>query len=94
MASDAKDKGPISLLEDKKKATLTPVVKKRETSVTAQGEGTSAIPIAALEPRASILRSPSVVEKILGGVIPPTDKEKMEKPTLDQVVTKFFHIVD
>ena len=36
-----------------------------------------------LEPKASILGSPSIAEKILRGVIPPADKEKVEKLTLD-----------
>ena len=40
-----------------------------------------------------MLGSSSVVEKILGGVIPPSDKENVDKLTLDQVVTKFFHVV-
>ncbi|GFZ00366.1 ankyrin repeat-containing 2B [Actinidia rufa] len=32
-------------------------------------------------------------EKILAGVILPADKEKVDKLSFDQVVTKFFHIV-
>ncbi|GFS31359.1 hypothetical protein Acr_00g0016890 [Actinidia rufa] len=38
-------------------------------------------------------RSPSVVEKLLRGMIPPTDKEKMDKLTLDQTATKLFHVI-
>ena len=57
------------------------------------GEGTSASPGTALEPRASMLRSPSTEEKLLEGMIPPLDKEEVEKLDLDQVVSKFFHIV-
>ena len=67
---------------------------KWETSAATPGEGTSANPGIVMGHKASMLGSPSMVEKILEGVIPPTDKEKMKKPTLDQVVTKFFHIVD
>ena len=40
-----------------------------------------------------MLGSPSVVEKILAGVILPADNEKVDKLSLDQVVTKFFHII-
>ncbi|GFS40236.1 hypothetical protein Acr_00g0067310 [Actinidia rufa] len=42
---------------------------------------------------ASIILSPSVAKKILRGVIPPADKEKVEKLTLDQTATKLFHII-
>ena len=41
-----------------------------------------------------MLESPFMVEKIMGGVIPLTDKEKVDKLSLDQVVMKFFHIAD
>ena len=56
-------------------------------------EGTSTKPNNALELKASMLRSPSVVEKILVRMILPANKEKVDKLFLDQVVTKFFHIV-
>ena len=93
MTSNAKKKGSILPPKDKKRATLTQATKKWETSATAPGEGTSANFGAVLGPRASMLGSPSVVENILGEVIPPFDKENMDKLTLDQVVTKFFHMV-
>ncbi|GFZ16041.1 hypothetical protein Acr_25g0004500 [Actinidia rufa] len=44
-------------------------------------------------PTASMLGSPSVAEKFLRGVISPADKEKVEKLTLDQTATKFFHVI-
>ncbi|GFS38938.1 hypothetical protein Acr_00g0060360 [Actinidia rufa] len=36
---------------------------------------------------------PSVVERLLRGVIFPADKEKVEKLTLDQTATKLFHVI-
>ena len=93
MASNPKKKGPISPSQDKKRVTLTQAANKGETSAAAPGEGTSANPGAILGPRASILGSPSMAKKLLGGVISPSDKEKEDKLSLDQVVTKFFHIV-
>ena len=38
------------------------------------------------------MASASVVEKILIEVILPADKKKVDKLSLDQVITKFFHI--
>ena len=88
MAFDANKKGSISLPKDKKKA-----MNKGETSTIAPDEGTLAKFGVVLGPRASMLGSPSVIEKILGGVIPHVDKEKVDKLTLDQVVMNFFHII-
>ncbi|GFS36288.1 hypothetical protein Acr_00g0045150 [Actinidia rufa] len=42
---------------------------------------------------ASMYASPSMAEKILFGVILPANKEKVKKPSLDQVVTISFHIL-
>ncbi|GFY92797.1 hypothetical protein Acr_08g0011930 [Actinidia rufa] len=42
----------------------------------------------------SVYASPSVAEKIFSGVILPVDREKVNKLSLDQVVTKFFHVLD
>ena len=83
---------------DKKKATwrfrTTPVEAiNTSTTIVVVREGTSDSPGTALRPMATILRSPSMVEKILGGVIPPADKENVKKSTQDQVVMKFFHII-
>ena len=47
-----------------------------------------------LGPRTSIMLSPSVAEKILQGVIPLADKEKVEKLTLDHTATRLFHIIN
>ena len=57
------------------------------------GEGTSANPVAALGPRAIMLRSSAMAKKLLKAVIPPFDKKEVEKLELDQVVSKFFHII-
>ncbi|GFY86849.1 hypothetical protein Acr_05g0004880 [Actinidia rufa] len=43
----------------------------------------------ALGPQASVMASAATAEKILAGVILPADKEKVDKLTFDQVVTKF-----
>ncbi|GFZ04575.1 hypothetical protein Acr_17g0001470 [Actinidia rufa] len=45
----------------------------------------------ALGPQASVMASAATAEKILAGVILPADKEKVDKLTFDQVVTKFLH---
>ncbi|GFZ19791.1 hypothetical protein Acr_28g0004960 [Actinidia rufa] len=60
----------------------------------ASWEGTSVNPGNALGPGVSMLGSASVAEKILSRVILPADKEKVNKLSLDQVVTTLFHIVD
>ena len=56
-------------------------------------DGTLASLGTVLGPRASMLGSLYVSEKLLEGVIPPSDMEKVDKLNLDQAVTKFFHIV-
>ncbi|GFZ05187.1 hypothetical protein Acr_17g0007590 [Actinidia rufa] len=65
----------------------------RTTSLPKPEEGTSTNLSTILGPGAFILGIPSVVEKILQGVIPPADKEKVEKFTLDQTATKLFHVI-
>ncbi|GFZ07005.1 hypothetical protein Acr_18g0011750 [Actinidia rufa] len=90
----SKGKGVDREPEGKKKATSS--TNARTTSATASsrpGEGTSATLGAVLGPTASILGSPSMAEKLLRGVIPPADKEKVEKLTLDQTATKLFHVI-
>ncbi|GFZ09190.1 hypothetical protein Acr_20g0009980 [Actinidia rufa] len=44
-------------------------------------------------PKATMLRSSTTAEKLLESVIPPFDKEEVEKLDLDRVVSKFFHII-
>ncbi|GFY85493.1 hypothetical protein Acr_04g0002310 [Actinidia rufa] len=80
--------------EGKKKATssgkaLTPPA----TASPRPGEGSSANLGTVLGPTAFMLGSPSVAEKLLRGVIPPADKEKVEKLTLDQTAMKLFHVI-
>ncbi|GFY97531.1 hypothetical protein Acr_12g0000720 [Actinidia rufa] len=70
------------------KAPTTPTV-----ASSRPGEGTSANLGTVLGPTASILGSPSVAERLLQGVIPPADKEKVEKLTLDQTAMKLFHVI-
>ncbi|GFY96748.1 hypothetical protein Acr_11g0010540 [Actinidia rufa] len=61
----------------------------------ASGAGSSARQILgeALGPQASVMASAATAEKILAGVILPADKEKVDRLTFDQVVTKFLHVV-
>ncbi|GFZ11318.1 hypothetical protein Acr_22g0007160 [Actinidia rufa] len=47
----------------------------------------------ALGPQASVMASVVTAEKILAGVVLPADKEKVDRLTFDQVVTKFLHVV-
>ena len=72
------------MLEPKKKATRAGnTANSGATPSSKPGEGISPILGTILGPRASIMGSPSIVEKMLWGVIPPADKEKVEKLTLD-----------
>ena len=57
------------------------------------GDGSSPNPGTVLGPEAFIMGSPSIAEKILRGVIPPADKEKVKKLSLDQTATKLFHVI-
>ncbi|PSR92996.1 hypothetical protein CEY00_Acc27605 [Actinidia chinensis var. chinensis] len=63
------------------------------TTLSRPEEGTLANLSTVLGPTTSILGSPSVAKKLLRGVIPPADKEKVEKLTLDQTATKLFHVI-
>ena len=79
MTFDTKDKGSASPPKDKKKATLTHVAKKGETSIAALEEGTSANPSTVLGPRASMLGSPCVAEKNTWKSISTRQQGKSEK---------------
>ncbi|GFY97360.1 hypothetical protein Acr_11g0016660 [Actinidia rufa] len=59
------------------------------------GAGSSARQVLseALGPHASVMASAATAEKILAGVVLPADKEKVDRLTFDQVVTKFLHVV-
>ncbi|GFZ02215.1 hypothetical protein Acr_15g0008230 [Actinidia rufa] len=61
----------------------------------ASGEGSSVrrTPGKVLGPQASVMASAATAEKILAGVILPADKEKVDRLTFDQVVTKFLHVL-
>ena len=85
----------LSEVRSKGKEALPPPTAKKAKSVTsstpttkgtrptmAPGEGTSTNPDNALGPRATMLGSLSVAEKILSGVILPVDKEKVDKLSL------------
>ncbi|GFZ13608.1 hypothetical protein Acr_23g0019930 [Actinidia rufa] len=80
--------------EGKKKASSSSKASAAPTVVPSRpGEGTSAHLGAIPGPTPSILGSPSVAERLLRGVIPPADKEKVDKLTLDQTATKLFHVI-
>ncbi|GFS33856.1 hypothetical protein Acr_00g0030890 [Actinidia rufa] len=66
-----------------------------EGSETTSGEGSSVKRTLGetLGPQASVMASASTAEKILAGVILPADKEKVDRLTFDQVVTKFLHVL-
>ncbi|GFZ12713.1 hypothetical protein Acr_23g0010980 [Actinidia rufa] len=87
-----------------KQVAQLPEAKKAKTSrgasmIPAQplvpGEGSTAklVPGEALGPQASMMAITAMAEKFLARVILPADKEKVEKLTFDQVVTKFIHIM-
>ncbi|GFZ04454.1 hypothetical protein Acr_17g0000260 [Actinidia rufa] len=88
----SKGKG-VSIAPEAKKKTSSKAPSVPAASSPRPGEGSSANLGTVLGPTASILGSPSVAEKLLRGVIPPADKEKVEKLTLDQTATKLFHVI-
>ncbi|GFS37769.1 hypothetical protein Acr_00g0053830 [Actinidia rufa] len=59
------------------------------------GAGSSARQVLseALGPQASVMASAATAKTILAGVVLPADKEKVDRLTFDQVVTKFLHVV-
>ncbi|GFY94786.1 hypothetical protein Acr_10g0001710 [Actinidia rufa] len=80
--------------EGKKKATSSGKAPTPPATASPRpGEGSLANLGTVLGPAASMLGSPSVAEKLLRGVIPPADKEKVEKLTLDQTAIKLFHVI-
>ena len=86
-SGDDKGKGQAPIPESKKKSGPAHPI----APTSGPGEGSSPSLGTVLGPRASILGSPSVAEKILRGVIPPTDQEKVGQLTLDQTASKFIH---
>ena len=83
VVDSSKGKVATPVPEAKKKVKPANVAISEATSTIRPGEGTLASLGTVLGTRASIMSSPSVVEKILSGVIPPTKKEKVEQLTLD-----------
>ncbi|GFS40550.1 hypothetical protein Acr_00g0069250 [Actinidia rufa] len=90
----SKGKGVDIGPEGKKKASSSSKASAIPTVVPSRpGEGTSTHLGAVPGPTPSILGSPSIAERLLRGVIPPADKEKVDKLTLDQTATKLFHVI-
>ncbi|GFY91077.1 hypothetical protein Acr_07g0012730 [Actinidia rufa] len=102
LRSDAMSKR-IKLSQLAKAASLPEAMKTKTSSGThvvptplpILGECSAAksVPGEALGPHASVMASAVTAEKILAGMILPADKEKVEKLTFDQVVTKFLHVL-
>ena len=91
---NSKGKKAATMLKVKKKVIKpSSVASSKVTPTSKPREGTSASLGIVLGPRASILSSPSVVKKILRAVIPPANKEKVEQLTLEQMATRFFHVI-
>ncbi|GFZ08155.1 hypothetical protein Acr_19g0010920 [Actinidia rufa] len=81
--------------ESKKAKTDTGAFEAPARPPVASGEGSSVRRALgeALGPQASVMASAATAEKILAGVILPADKEKVDRLTFDQVVTKFIHAI-
>ncbi|PSS17535.1 Histone like [Actinidia chinensis var. chinensis] len=104
LTSSPNKKGTVDDSSKGKEASQAPEARKKAvrpgnltfskaTPSSSPGDGTSTNLGTALGPSTSILYSPSVVKKLLRGVVPPADKEKVEKLTLDQKATKLFHVI-
>ncbi|GFY96584.1 hypothetical protein Acr_11g0008900 [Actinidia rufa] len=89
----SKGKQVAQSLEPKKARIDTGASRAPAKPPVASGAGSSAHRTLgeALGPQASVMASAATAEKILAGVILPADKEKVDKLTFDQVVTKFIH---
>ncbi|GFZ15849.1 hypothetical protein Acr_25g0002580 [Actinidia rufa] len=91
----SKGKQVAQPLESKKAKINTGASEAHARPPIASGEGSSVRRTLgeALGPQASVMASAATAEKILAGVILPADKEKVDKLTFDQVVTKFLHVL-
>ncbi|GFZ15805.1 hypothetical protein Acr_25g0002140 [Actinidia rufa] len=95
-ASDSKGKGTMSQPEAKKKATKSKATSNKIASkgampIMAPGKGTFANSGDVLGLNASMLENPTVAKKVLGGVIPPFNKEKVQKLDLDRAISRLFY---
>ncbi|GFZ09951.1 hypothetical protein Acr_21g0005500 [Actinidia rufa] len=91
----SKGKQVAQLPESKKAKIDTRVSEAPVRPPIASGEGSSVKQTLGetLGPQASVMASAATTEKILTGVILPADKEKVDRLTFDQVVTKFLHVL-
>ena len=92
----SKGKGIMSSPKAKKKvakskATSSKAASKGATPRVALREGTLANPGHVLGLRASMLKNPTVAEKLLEGVIPPIDREEVGKLNLDRAISRLFY---
>ncbi|GFY88797.1 hypothetical protein Acr_06g0007370 [Actinidia rufa] len=89
----SKGKGVNIGPEGKKKASSSSKTSAAPTVVPSRpGEGTSAHLGTVRAPRL-LSWAARLLQKVCWGVIPPADKEKVEKLTLDQTATKLFHVI-
>ena len=91
-ADDSKGKEAMPPLEAKKRSIKG--ASKGSIHQVAPGEGTLAVLGHSLGLRAFVMASASMAEKFLTRVILSVNKEKVDKLSFDQVVTKFLHILD
>ncbi|GFS36141.1 hypothetical protein Acr_00g0044340 [Actinidia rufa] len=91
----SKGKQVAQLLESKKAKINTGASEAPARPPIASGEGSSVKRTLGktLGPQASVMASAATAEKILAGVILPANKEKVDRLTFDQVVTKFLHVL-
>ncbi|GFZ00930.1 hypothetical protein Acr_14g0005650 [Actinidia rufa] len=93
---DDRSKGKqVAPLPEAKKTIAGSVAQVVPARLPVPREGSSAKPIPgeALGPHALVMASVATAKKILAGVILPANKEKVEKLTFDEVVTKFLHVL-
>ncbi|GFZ19983.1 hypothetical protein Acr_28g0006880 [Actinidia rufa] len=88
-----REKGSVLPLRPRKKTSSSKTPTIPAVASPRPGEGSSTNLGTVPGPTTSMLGSPLVAEKLLRGVIPPTDKEKVEKLTLDQTAMKLFHVI-
>ncbi|GFS40465.1 hypothetical protein Acr_00g0068720 [Actinidia rufa] len=91
----------LNMMSSRRKKTIPPIEAKKPKPnrvesmgimcPAAPGEGTLKKPGKVLEVGVSAMASDAMAKKILVGVILPNKKEKVNKLSLDQVATKFFH---
>ena len=91
MKKNIKKKGPLLKADDKKKGPFARAMPQDIPTFMALGEGTSANPGVVLGLEASSIDNPTVVKKLLQGVVLPANKKTVGELELDVAATRFFH---